>query len=170
MGLTPLESCFNGDHSHTWLSKDAGTAAHATIDSTLHQFSGLATEPHVGPGPSPVVAAFFEGDAVAVVRADRVPDHWHHGSTREVYEWAFPRLGFCVAAAGLAFFENRGLRLPSSFVQCTRDSFNARERDHVSVWSLVRQDLRRVGQRGLALLRVVLFRAGQHQVDETLRE
>ena len=68
-----LESCFNGDHSHTWLSKDAGTAAHATIDSTLHQFSGLATEPHVGPGPSPVVAAFFEGDAVAVVRADRVP-------------------------------------------------------------------------------------------------
>lgn len=80
---------------------DAGTAAHATIDSTLHQFPGLATEPHIGPGPSPVIAALFEGDAVSVVRADRVPDYWHHGSTKEVYAWAFPRLGFSVADAGL---------------------------------------------------------------------
>lgn len=96
-----LESCFNGDHSHTWLSKDAGTAAHVTIDSTLHQVSDLATDPYVGPGPSPVVAALFDGDAVAVVRANRVPDHWHHGSTKEIYDWAFSRLGFSVEDAGL---------------------------------------------------------------------
>jgi hypothetical protein len=97
-----MESCFNGDHSHTWLSRDAGTTFHVTIDATLQQFSELDREPFIGPGPSPAIAALFDGCAISAVRADRVPAHWHHGSTREIYEWAFPRLGLSLTEAGLA--------------------------------------------------------------------
>jgi hypothetical protein len=97
-----IESCFTGDRSHPWLTRDAGTPFQVTIDATLQQFSELAQEPFIGPGPSPAIAAFFDGSAIFAVKADRAPAHWHHGSTREIYEWAFPRLGLSVTDAGLA--------------------------------------------------------------------
>jgi hypothetical protein len=96
-----IEWCFTSDHSHTWLSRDIGTPFHVSIDATLQQFSELAREPFIGPGPSPVIAAMFGGSAISAVLADQVPEYWHHGSTREIYEYAFPRLGFTVAEAGL---------------------------------------------------------------------
>ena len=100
--LWTIEWCFTGEHSHTWLSKDAGLPSHVTIDSTLHQFSHLATTPFISAGPSPAISELFDGYAVYGVRVDRIAADWHHGQTREVYEWAFPRLGLSLAGAGLA--------------------------------------------------------------------
>lgn len=83
-----------GGPSHAWLVLKAedGTDL-ASIDGALHQFPDIASEPFVGKGSSPAARYFTDlmgqSDGVSIVN---VPSWWHHGSTREIYRWAFPQL------------------------------------------------------------------------------
>ena len=87
-----LRWCFNSTATHTWLSRKDEVASVLTIDATVHQFESLASEPFVGLGESPVVAAYFAGQYIYDVAADAVPEWWHHGQTKEIYDWATGQL------------------------------------------------------------------------------
>ncbi|GAA2535910.1 hypothetical protein GCM10009860_15440 [Microbacterium mitrae] len=80
------------EYTHTWLVLAPEDAVVASIDATVHQFPGISTEPFVGVGHSPA-NEHFPDLMGGPVRMSSVPAWWHHGATREVYEWLFPRLG-----------------------------------------------------------------------------
>jgi hypothetical protein len=95
-----LVSRINATSSHTWLRGETTDGRMASIDATIQQFDRIAQEPFIGVGTSPA-EEHFPDSLGADVWNDAVPPWWHHGQTREIYTWLFPRLGISTTVAGI---------------------------------------------------------------------